>query len=196
MAGILPAVAEPKRKATYDDVLAAPASKVAEIIDGELILSPRPAYRHTNASSILGFEIGGRFHGPPGDRDRPGGWLILVEPELHFGDDVVVPDLAGWQRDRMPRDADAKWFEIAPDWAGETLSPSTARIDRGRKLALYARAGVTYVWLLDPLARTLEILRLGGDGAYRIAAVHTDTDRPRAEPFDALELDLARLWLD
>lgn len=196
MAGILPDVAEPKHKATYDEVLAAPENKVAEILDGELILSPRPASPHAMASSVLGADLLGAFQRAPGDPAGPGGWWILDEPELHLGGDVVVPDIAGWRRERMPRVVVAPWFELAPDWLCETLSPSTVRIDRGRKLAIYAREGIGHVWLLDPIARTLEILRLGDDGRYRIAAVHTDTDRPRAEPFDALELELARLWLD
>jgi len=195
MAGILPAVAEPKRRATYDDVLAAPEIKIAEIIDGELLLSPRPPHPHARASSMLGAELMGEFDREAGDPFRTGGWWILAEPELHFGDDVVVPDLAGWRRERAPR-GDLPWFDIAPDWLCETLSPSTARIDRGRKLGIYARAGVEHVWLLDPIARTLEILRRGADGLYVIAAVHTGDDKPRAEPFDAIELDLARLWLD
>jgi len=189
-------VAEPNRKATYDDVLAAPEHQVAEILGGELFLSPRPASPHALASSVLGSELTGAFHRPPGDPAGPGGWWIVDEPELHLGDDVVVPDIAGWRRERMARVPNAAWFELAPDWLCETLSPSTVRIDRGRKLAIYAREGVGHLWLLDPLARTLEVLRLGDDGRYRIAAVHTGDDHPRAEPFDALALDLARLWLD
>ena len=196
MAGILPAVAEPKRKATYDDVLAAPENKVAEIIEGELVLSPRPGYRHANASTILGAELVSSFNRDPGDPTRPGGWLLLIEPELHLAHDVLVPDIAGWRRERMPTNADAAWFESPPDWLCETLSPSTMRIDRGRKLAIYARSEVRYVWLLDPVARTLEVLRLGSDGKYVIAAVHTEAETPRAEPFEAIEIELARLWLD
>ena len=188
-------VAEPKRQATYDDVLAAPEHKVAEILDGELFLSPRPANPHARASSVLGIQIGGPFDREPGDPAQPGGWLLLFEPELHFGQDVVVPDLAGWRRERMARIPDAPWFELAPDWLCETLSPSTARIDRGRKLRIYAREGVRHVWLLDPIARTLEVLALEGH-RWSIAAVHSGSGAVRAEPFAVIELDLARLWLD
>jgi len=188
-------VAEPRRRATYDDVLAAPENKVAEIIDGELILSPRPAHPHARASSVLGAELMSEFDREPGDRMRAGGWWILDEPELHLGDDVVVPDLAGWRRERAPR-GDVPWFDVVPDWLCETLLPSTARIDRGRKLDSYARAGVHHVWLLDPLARTLEVFRRGDDGLYVLAAVHTGDDKPRPEPFDAVDLELSRLWLD
>jgi Uma2 family endonuclease len=195
MGGILQAVAEPKRKATYDDVLAAPETKVAEIIDGELILSPRPAHPHARASSVLGAELLGEFDREAGTPLRAGGWWILDEPELHLRSDVVVPDLAGWRRERAPR-GDVPWFDVAPDWLCETLSPSTAGIDRGRKLGIYARACVPHLWLLDPVARTLEVLRRSDDGLYVLAAVHTGEDKARAEPFDAIELDLARLWLD
>jgi len=188
-------VAEPKRKATYDDVLAAPEHQVAEIVDGELILSPRPAHPHARASTLLGADITTAFDRESGDGERPGGWWILYEPELHLGDDVVVPDLAGWRRERAPR-GDVPFFTTAPDWLCETLSPSTERIDRGRKLAIYAREGVGHVWLLDPRARTLEVFRRGADGLYVLVQVHTGDDRPRAEPFDALALELARLWLD
>jgi Uma2 family endonuclease len=195
MDAISPAVAEPKRKATYDDVLAAPEHQVAEILDDELFLSPRPAIPHAHASSILGVEIGAAFGREPGDPGRPGGWWILDEPELHLGADVVVPDLAGWRRERMARIPNAPWIELAPDWLCETLSPSTAAIDRGRKLRIYAREGVCHVWLLDPLARTLEILALAGD-RWSIAAVHTGSEAVHAEPFAAIALDMARLWID
>ncbi|HEY8516158.1 MAG TPA: Uma2 family endonuclease [Candidatus Binatia bacterium] len=191
----LGAVGEPKRKATYDDVLAAPEHQIAEILDGELFLSPRPASRHALASSVLGGHLISSFHGPPGDPARPGGWWIVFEPELHLGDDVVVPDLAGWRRERMPRFPDTPWFDVAPDWLCETLSPSTARIDRSRKLRIYARAGVSHVWLLDPMARTLEVLALEG-GRWVVADVHDGDAIVHAEPFAARALELAPLWID
>lgn len=188
-------VAEPKRKATYDDVLAAPEHQVAEILDGELFLSPRPAAPHARATSILGAMLVDGFDREPGDPARPGGWWILDEPELHLGPDVIVPDVAGWRRERMPRIPDAPWFELAPDWLCETLSPSTARIDRSRKLRIYGREQVAHVWLVDPLARTLEVLLLDG-ARWTIADVHTGGDVVRAEPFAAVELELKRLWID
>lgn len=195
MAGMVHPVAEPRRRATYEDVLVAPENQVAEIVDGELILSPRPAYRHARASTILGVQLGGAFDREGGDPSLPGGWWILFEPELHFGGDVVVPDLAGWRRERAPR-GDVPWTDIAPDWLCETLSPSTARIDRGGKLRIYGRAGVPHVWLLDPEAQTLEVLRLGTEGRHVVTEVHAGIDTPRAEPFAEIALELARLWLD
>lgn len=193
MDGTVAPVAEPKRKATYDDVLAAPEHKVAEILDGELFLSPRPASPHARASSRLGAVLDA--FDDEGSASRPGGWLLLFEPELHLRSDVVVPDIAGWRRERMPRLADVPWFDLAPDWLCETLSPSTARIDRTRKLRIYARENVRHVWLLDPLARTLEVLALDGD-RWVVAENHGGDDVVRAAPFAALELALARLWID
>jgi len=196
-AASVPSVGEPRRKATYDDVLAAPEHEVAEILDGELYLSPRPAFPHARASSGLGYRLGGAFDGPPGGPDHPGGWWLLFEPELHFADDVVVPDLAGWRHARMPRVPNVKWHDVAPDWVCETLSPSTARIDRSLKLGIYARAGVADLWLVDPIARTLEVLMLDrASTRWRISAVFGGSERVHAEPFAAKELELATLWTE
>ena len=125
----------------------------------------------------------------------PGGWWILTEPELHFGEQVVVPDLAGWRRERLPAMPEEAFFSLAPDWVCEVLSPSTGRIDRGRKLRIYAEAGVAHAWLVNPLERTLEVLRLR-EGAWTIVAVCSDSDAVRIEPFEAIELELGRLWVD
>src|SRR5690606_30130204 len=126
---------------------------------------PRPAAIHAVAASVLGGELSGPFHR---GRGGPGGWVILDEPELHLGGDVLVPDLAGWRRERMPEIPDAAGFELAPDWVCEVLSPSTEAVDRAQKVRLYAREGVAHVWLLNPRGRTLEVLALDGSG-YRIA---------------------------
>jgi len=182
-----------RRRATYQDILAAPAHVVAEIIDGELSLSPRPAKPHTAAASALGEELG-----PPFKRGKggPGGWILLDEPELHLGGDIVVPDLGGWRRERMPVVTnDEPYFTLAPDWVCEVLSPSTAAMDRAQKLPIYARELVTHVWLVDPLQRTLEILHREG-ARWLIVDVHRGDAKVRAEPFDAIELDLAVLWAD
>ena len=128
-------------------------------------------------------------------RGGPGGWWILDEPELHFGEQVVVPDLAGWRRERMPAIPDEAFFALAPDWVCEVLSPSTERIDRGRKLRIYAEAGVAHAWLVNPAERTLEVLRLR-EGAWTIVAVWEDAAVVRAEPFEAIELELGRLWAE
>jgi Uma2 family endonuclease len=180
----------PQRPATYADLVEAPNHMVAEILDGALYTSPRPGPRHAAASSGLG----GALHGPF-DRGRggPGGWWILDEPEVHLGPDVVVPDLAGWRRARVPALPEETYFSVAPDWVCEVLSAATASVDRVKKLAIYAREGVGHAWLVDPLAQTLEVLRLEG-GRWIIVATWAKADIVRAEPFDAIDLDLTLLW--
>jgi Uma2 family endonuclease len=157
---------------------------------GELHTSPRPGPRHASASSGLG----GALHGPF-DRGRggPGGWRILDEPELHLGRDVLVPDLAGWRRTRMPALPDTAYFSLAPDWICEVLSASSASLDRVKKLAIYARERVADAWLVDPVARTLEVLRLEG-GRWTILSTSANAEVVRPEPFEAMELDLTLLW--
>lgn len=185
-------IASPKRRATYEDVLAAPPHVVAEVLLGVLHVHPRPAGRHTLAASHLGFELGGPF-----DRGRggPGGWIILDEPELHLADDIVVPDLAGWRRERMPRVPDMPFFALAPDWVCEVLSPGTEATDRSDKMPIYAREGVRHAWLVDPIAKTLEVFRLRRPKPSKVlAGVWRDDANVRAAPFDAIELELAALW--
>jgi len=175
---------------------AVPSHWVAEIVGGVLHALPRPARRHTIAATTLGEELG-----PPFRRGRggPGGWVILDEPGLHLGTmpDIVVPDLAGWRRERMPDAVGAEgapaYFDLAPDWACEVLSPRTEAFDRGEKVALYARERVASIWLVDPIEQTLEVFRLERD-RYLLLGVHHGEARVRAEPFDAIELDLALLW--
>jgi hypothetical protein len=179
-----------KRPATYDDLLQVPAHKVAEIVDGDLHVSPRPASRHALASSGLGSALWPPFHE---GRGGPGGWWILFEPELHLGMDVLVPDLAGWRRERMPEFPDTPAFTLAPDWVCEVVSPSTERLDRDRKMPAYARENVAHLWLVNPQVRTLEVYRLA-DGRWVLLATHEGGARVRAEPFDATELGLGPLW--
>jgi Uma2 family endonuclease len=181
-----------RKAATYEDVLAAPPHMVAEIVDGDLVLSPRPASRQGAAASTLGEELG-----PPFKRGRggPGGWLIVDEPELHLGANVLVPDLAGWRRERMALLPDAPFLTMAPDWICEVLSPGSARFDRKKKMPLYGQEGVRDAWLVDPEEKTLEVYRLA-DARWSLLATYSDDERVRAEPFDAIELDLSILWAD
>ncbi len=182
-----------KPRATYQDVLDAPENMIAEIINGDLRLSPRPRPRHTRATTMLGYALGGPFDVGEGG---PGGWIFLKEPELHLGEDVVVPDLAGWRRSRLAAVPDEDAFlTVAPDWICEVLSPSTERMDRTEKLAIYAAAGVQHAWIVHPRWRTLEVMRLV-DGKWGSLDVHVGEKRVRAEPFEALEWDLAMLWRD
>jgi Uma2 family endonuclease len=169
-----------------------PDHLVAEILDGELYATPRPGPRHADASSGLGGALRGPF-----DRGRggPGGWRILFEPKLHLGGDVILPDLAGWRRDRLPILPEEPYFSLAPDWVCEVLSPSTAAMDRVKKLTVYARERIGHVWFVDPIARTLEVLLLEA-GRWSIVAGWSGSDVVRAPPFDAIELDLTLLWED
>jgi Uma2 family endonuclease len=188
----MPRVPPFDRPATYDDLVKVPDIQVAEIVDGELHANPRPRPRHAVAGSALGMLVGAAFSQ---GRGGPGGWWILDEPELHLGRNVLVPDLAGWRRERMPRLPDLAYFPLAPDWVCEVTSPSTASLDRVKKLAIYAREGIGHAWLVDPDARTLEVLRLE-NGRWTILGVHFGAEIVRAEPFAEIDLELASLWAD
>jgi len=191
MATLNPMATRAKKAATYQDIIDLPENLVGEIVDGELIVSPRPIVRHARVASVLGRSLGGPFDD---GREGPEGWWILDEVELHWGDDVLVPDLAGWRRTRMPNLPDEPFITLAPDWACEILSPSTARVDRGPKLRIYAREQVRHAWLVDPQARTLEVFRREGEGWFFVGSF-SGAERIRAEPFDAVELNLGTLWL-
>jgi Uma2 family endonuclease len=185
-------VAPARQRAGYEEVLRAPADTIAQVVDGELHLSPRPGFAHQNVASVLGEELG-----PPFRRGRggPGGWILLDDPELHLDAHILVPDLAGWRRERLPIIEDVAFLTLAPDWVCEILSPATARLDRVRKLPIYAQTKVSHAWIIDPGARTLEVFRLEGE-RWSLLATHGDEQRVRAEPFDAIELDLSLLWAD
>ncbi|MEA2237087.1 MAG: hypothetical protein QOC81_1811 [Thermoanaerobaculia bacterium] len=180
------------RPATYEDLLKVPENLVAELVDGELYTTPRPAPRHANVTSSLGADLNVLFQR---GRGGPGGWWILDEPELQLMGQILVPDIAGWRRERLPFLPDTATIDIAPDWVCEVQSPSTARVDRVKKLPVYAKHGVGYVWLIEPSTRTLEVLRLEDD-RWVLAGNYVGNDVIRAEPFEAVEIDLAPLWID
>lgn len=174
----------------FDAFMSLPENMVGEIIAGELHTMPRPAPRHSRAGSALGFSVGGPFDvGING----PGGWWILDEPELHIEGDIVVPDLAGWRRERMPTLPETAWFEAVPDWACEILSPRTARHDRVVKMPLYAHWGVRHLWLVDPDLRVLEAYELSAGKWVLLKALQED-DEVQLPPFDAAGFSLATLW--
>ena len=177
-------------RATYQDVLDAPAHRVAEIVDGTLHTHPRPAMPHARASSGLEVKIGGPFDY---DSDGPGGWWITHEPELHLGDDILVPDLAGWRRERMPEYPETAYVTLAPDWVCEVLSASTRKHDLCGKRPIYAREGVAHLWLVDPVDRTLEAFELR-DGQWVLIATVADDDPVCIRPFDAITFSLGDLW--
>ena len=178
------------RRATYQDVLDAPPHQVAEIVDGALYTHPRPASRHARAGSSLGMKIGTPFDDGIGG---PGGWWILDEPELHFGDDIFVPDLAGWRRERMPEYPDAAYFTLTPDWVCEILSPSTRQLDLGRKRDIYAREGVAYLWIVDPDLCALEAFALQAGRWVSVGSLSGNAS-VSLPPFDAVSFPLGVLW--
>jgi Uma2 family endonuclease len=185
----------PRRKrATYEDVLRAPPEMTAEVLDGELHLMPRPRRAHLRSATGLGAFLFGAFQVGMGG---PGGWTILSEPELHPGPepDIVVPDLGGWRAGRLidQEDVDEAFITVVPDWVCEILSPGTLRIDRMKKMPIYAREKVGHVWLVEPRERTVEVFRYDERGYVLIGTFGGD-DAVRAEPFDAAEIPPAFLW--
>ena len=176
--------------ATYQDVLDAPPNKVAQIVDGILYTHPRPAPLQAIATSQLGacliepFRFG---------RGGPGGWWIINEPELHLGEDILVPDLAGWRQERMPTPPKTAYFEIRPDWVCEVLSPTTRALDQGKKRSIYAKEGLSYLWFIDPEARTLEAFELK-DERWVLLDTATGDEDVSLPPFDAVQLSLSDLW--
>lgn len=187
-AGATPA----KAGATYRDVLDAPAEVVAEILHGDLYLSPRPGPLHAGAAGALYYSLAGPFRF---GRGGPGGWVLLEEPELHLEGHAraIVPDVAGWRRERMPELPEEAAIALAPDWVCEVLSPSTEQIDRALKMPIYARAGVEHLWLVNPALQMLEAFRRY-DGGWLHLGAWTGDGAVRVAPFDAVETELVLLW--
>jgi len=186
-------MAEPaRRKATYEDLYSIPENMTGEIIDGELYVTPRPARRHAIAASVLGGEILPPYH--LGRGGGPGGWIILDEPEIGLEEDILVPDLAGWRKERFPFNEPHNWISVVPDWLCEVLSPSTLRKDKIKKMPAYARHGVPYFWLIDPQIRSLDVLKLES-GKWVVLGVYAEDDKVRAEPFQEVEIDLGAFWI-
>jgi Uma2 family endonuclease len=173
-----------RKSEPYERLLALPENLVGEIIGGELYTQPRPSGPHASASSVLGMDIGSAYHL---GRNGPGGWWIIDEPELHFIRDteILVPNIAGWRRERMPMLPKDHRFEIVPDWVCE-------KQDRVIKMQAYTRYGVANLWLLDPLARILECYALT-NGQWTVIGLYRDRDKISAAPFDAITVALSDL---
>ena len=176
--------------ATYEDLFDLPDHLVGEIIHGQLITHPRPTPKHAVASSAIGDELVSPFQK---GRGGPGGWWILDEPELHLGPHILVPDLAGWRRERLPTMPESAYFTLSPDWVCEVLSPGTARVDRADKMPIYAAQEVPFLWLIDPAPRTLEVFVLR-EGRWSLEHVYKEDDEVRAAPFEAISFPLGVLW--
>jgi len=183
-----------KKLATYEDLLRLPEHVVGEILDGELIVSPRPAPRHAAASSGSGADVYAAFHRKSGGPLGPGGWWILDEPEIHLHRQILVPDVAGWRRERLPALPARPWFELAPDWVCEVISPHSGRRDRIQKARIYREFGVEWYWLIDPLQQTVEVWHGQGERWLVEGVWGGDDGEARMPPFDATPLDLSRWW--
>lgn len=178
----------------YTQLCALPPGQTGEIINGKLHVQPRPAGPHALTSSTLTMDVGNPFQRGKGG---PGGWWILDEPEVHFVRDVevCVPDIAGWRKERLPKIPQGHRFEVVPDWICEVLSPSTARTDRVEKMPVYARYGVAYLWLVNPMEHTLEAYALR-EGLWTVIGLYQEGDTVQVEPFEAVALNLADLWTE
>ena len=187
-------MADPARKlATYDDLLALPEGVKAEVIRGAVVTVPAPLPRHSKVQRSLSRFVGGPFDDDDG-HGGPGGWWILLEVDVRFDrHDVVRPDLAGWRRERLRAPWDVRPIDVVPDWICEVISPSNGRHDRITKARLYAEYGVPALWLADPDQRVLEALVLR-DGVWVEAGRFGDGDVVRIPPFEAVELDVGRLF--
>lgn len=181
-----------KKKATYEDLYAIPENMIGEIIDGELIVTPRPSRKHVYATSALDKRLGSPYQF--GEGGGPGGWIILVEPEIKLDEDIVVPDLAAWKRESFPRLEETNWISVAPNWVCEILSPSTFRNDKVKKMPLYGRHAVDHIWLIDPLVKTMDAFRLES-GRWFLLGSYAENDKVRVEPFQEIEIDLGDLWI-
>ena len=176
--------------AVHEAFLNLPENIVGEILNGELHTQPRPSPKHALAASYLGDDL----VGPYGKgRGGPGGWWIIDEPEIHLNGDIMVPDMAGWKKERMPKLPETAFFGLAPDWVCEVLSLHTARKDRIEKMPLYAEYGVSHIWLIDPLIKTLEAFRLE-NGYWQLIGAFSEGNRVSVEPFQETMIDLASLW--
>ncbi len=178
------------RPATYADLEAVHPHLVAELLGGELVTHPRPVPKHAVAALNLSSELGDAFYR---GRSGPGGWIFASEPELHLGADVMVPEIAGWRRERLPQFPENAYIETPPDWVCEVISPSTESYDRGIKRGIYARAGVQHLWLLDPRAEILETFSLA-DAQWLLTATFSAKDAVSVAPFEAVSFPLAVLW--
>jgi Uma2 family endonuclease len=186
-----------RKRATYADLEAVPPHLVAELVDGELYVSRRGALLHAHATGSLYSQLAGLFDQ---GKSGPGGWLLLFRPELHLSEDVLVPDIAGWRRERMPKLPHGVGVTLAPDWVCEVIPPSTAVLDREKsvldlqkKMKVYARENMRHLWRVDPLRQELEVYGLEG-GRWEQQGTHTGRAQVRAEPFTPLLLELGELW--
>ena len=180
------------KKSTYDDLFSIPENMTGEIIDGELIVTPRPSRNHGFCATALGTAVTAPYQF--GQGGGPGGWVFIIEPEIGFAGHILVPDLAGWKRARFPFQEEVNWISVAPNWVGEILPPHTFRTDKVKKVPLYARHGIEHIWLVDPMAQTLYAFRREAGGWFLLGS-YAENDKVRVEPFLEIEINLGDLWI-
>lgn len=181
-----------RKKAIYENLNAIPENATGEIIDGELIVTPRPSRNHVFAATALGGELTPPYQFARGG--GPGGWIILIEPEIKLDEDILVPDLAAWRKERFPTSEEHNWISVVPDWVCEILSPYSLRTDKIKKMPLYARSGVRFLWLIDPAAKTVDTFRLVSS-SWLLIGIYAENDKMTIEPFPETVIDLSNLWL-
>ena len=180
---------------TIADWLAQPEDARLELIDGEFFEKAAPTMDHARAQISIGAFIWGSFDRKPGGPSGPGGWWIGSEVDIALDGRGYRPDLAGWRRERMPVLRKERPVTVRPDWICEIVSESNRTTDTVKKLRRYHQSGVPHYWILDQLERTLTVHRNGPDG-YLIALRAEAHERVRAEPFDAIELQVSVLLGD
>jgi Uma2 family endonuclease len=177
-----------KTLATYAELLALPEDVRGEIIGGEVVVQPSPTPLHQSTIGEIYAELRNPFQR---GRGGPGGWWLIQDVDVEFGPhDVCRPDISGWKKERVATFPSDRPVRHRPDWVCEGLSPRTALRDQGDKRAIYQRAEVPWYWLVDPLNRTLSVLRLVVDG-YVVEQVAGDQGVIALPPFEAVPIDLA-----
>ncbi|MGV3625889.1 MAG: Uma2 family endonuclease [Archangium sp.] len=165
-----------------------------ELIRGVLVPKEASSPQHGRALGALNGTLFDRFHRNPGGR-QPGGWWLVTDVSVELGEEVFRPDLSGWRRERIPTFPTERPVKDRPDWVCEVLSPSNARTDRVEKLRTYHQHGIPHYWLVDPREETLTVFRYS-PGGYVVALVAGREARVKAEPFDAITLQVGRFFGD
>src|SRR5665213_469470 len=180
--------------ATVTDLLALPeATRFHQVIAGELVQKAAPTGERGATQAAVTGSLFGHFSRPPGGR-FPGGWWFETEVEIEFEmHEIYRPDVVGWRRERSPERPTGTPIRLRPDWICEILSPSNARDDQVTKFETYRRCGVPHYWIADPQLLTLRVFRWTPEG-YLVALTAQAGQRVRAEPFEAVELEVGVLF--
>jgi Uma2 family endonuclease len=183
-----------RRRATLQELLAIPEEeRFHELLDGELIQKATPSFEHGDAQGAISHllfpfrrQLGGR---------GPRGWWFASKVEVQLGEQVCRPDVSGWRRERVPERPKGGPLTIVPDWTCEILSTSNKRIDLVKKKRIYHQHRVLHYWIVDPDVETLTVHRWHSDGYLEVLAAERG-QRVRAEPFDAIEIDVGIVFGD